>query len=123
MRCRLSSLIVILFALLSLNAARAGNGPQNVLVVVNAASAESLEIGNAYRRARAIPYRQVLTIKTATTYAIPYQSYLDDIQTPIQAYLKSQQLEEEVTAIVLTRGIPQQVLVEMVVRRRVCWRR
>ena len=112
MRCRLSSVIIIVLLICALRTARAGNGPQNVLVVVNAASAESLEIGNAYRRARNIPYRQLLTIQTSTSYAIPYQSYLDEIETPIRTYLKTQQLEEEVTCIVLTRGVPQQVLIE-----------
>ena len=112
MRYHLSSFIGIALLFIAISTARAGNGPQNVLVVVNAASAESLEIGNAYRRARNIPYRQLLTIQTATSYAIPYQSYLEDIETPIRTYLKAQQLEEEVTCIVLTRGVPQQVLIE-----------
>ena len=111
MRFRWSSFIIIALLLLTMGMARAGNGPQNVLIVVNAASAESLEIGNAYRRARNIPYRQLLILQTATSYAIPYQSYLDDIETPIRTYLKTQQLEEEVTCIVLTRGVPQQVLI------------
>jgi len=112
MRCRLSSIFALLLLILTASVVRAGGGPQNVLVVVNAASPESLEIGNAYRRIRNIPYRQLLTIKTTTAYAIPYQTYVDDIETPIETYLKSQQLEDEVTCIVLTRGIPQQVLIE-----------
>lgn len=87
----------------------AGGGPQNVLVVMNARSGESLEIGNAYRRARDIPYRNVLVLDTATTFSVAYQTYLDEIETPIRAYLKHQQLEDEITQIVLTRGVPQRV--------------
>ncbi len=101
-----SSFVIIVLLIITLGTARAGNGPQNVLIVVNAASAESLEIGNAYRRARNIPYRQLLTLQTATSYAVSYQSYQDEIETPIRTYLKNQQLEDEVTCIVLTRGVP-----------------
>lgn len=113
MRCHVfASFVTILLAVIALSVARAGDGPQNVLVVVNAASPESLEIGNLYRRARSIPYRQLLTLNTTTKYAIPYQIYLDDIETPIRQYLQSQQLEDEIACIVLTRGVPQQVLIE-----------
>ena len=112
MRCRFSILVVIMLVFLSVSAVLAGGGPQNVLIVANAASPESLEIGNLYRRARHIPYRQLLVITTTTKYAIPYQSYVDEIETPIRQYLKSQQLADEVTDIVLTRGVPQQVLIE-----------
>lgn len=112
MRNRHTYLVVLLLLLCAAGSVLAGGGPQNVLVVVNSASSESLEIGNAYRRARNIPYRQVFMLKTSTAFAVPYQTYLDEIETPIQNYLKTQQLEDEVTCIVLTRGIPMQVLVE-----------
>ena len=99
---------VLLSALLA-TGAFAGSGPQNVLIIMNANSTESLEIGNAYRRARNIPYHQVLTLTTSTNYQIPYQTYLDEIETPIRTYLKNQQLTDEITCIVLTRGVPQMV--------------
>lgn len=102
--------LLTLCVLLAAAWAFAGGGPANVLVVVNARSAESLEIGNAYRRARALPYRNLLAIATATTYAVSPQVYLDEIETPIRAYLRNNQLDESVTCIVLTRGVPQMVL-------------
>jgi len=87
----------------------AGGGPQNVLIVVNANSSESLEIGNAYRRARGIPYRQVLTLPLPISSSIPYPTYLDTLEKPIRAYLETTQLEDEITCLVLTRGVPMQV--------------
>ncbi len=97
---------------LTLGAAVAGGGPQNVLIVVNSQSKESLEIGNAYRRARDIPYRQLLAIQAPTTFSITNATYVNAIETPIRAYLKNQQLGEEITTIVLTRGLPQLVTVQ-----------
>jgi len=89
--------------------ALAGGGPQNVLIVVNARSRESLEIGNWYRRARDIPYSQVLTLSTSTAPAVPYQTYLTEIEKPIRDYVTGEGQVDDITCIVLTRGLPVQV--------------
>ncbi|MHB9025717.1 MAG: TIGR03790 family protein [Armatimonadota bacterium] len=95
--------------LLALGAALAGGGPQNVLVIVNGNSRESLAIGNAYRRARGIPYNQVLILDTKTAYTIPYRTYLSEIEKPVRVYLQDRQASDEITTLILTRGVPQQV--------------
>ena len=38
-----------------------------------------------------------------------YQTYLDEIEKPIRAYLVNQQLEDDITCLVLLRGVPMQV--------------
>ncbi len=105
-------IVLVLVALLATAWAVAGGGPANVLVVVNTRSAESLEIGNAYRRARALPYRNLLALTTSTAYAVSSQVYLDEIETPVRTYLRNNQLDDSITCIVLTRGMPQMVLRE-----------
>ena len=105
---RLRACIAVVLLAMALVAV-AGGGPQNVLVVVNANSKESLEIGNAYRRAHDLPYRQLLSLAAPTVAPISYQTYLDEIENPIRVYLKNQQLSDEITCIVLTRGIPETV--------------
>lgn len=102
---RLRILLVFTLCLLA-SVVFAGSGPQNVLVVVNTNSKDSLELGNAYRRARGIPYRQLLAITVTTNARVPLQTYLDEIETPIRTYLKNQKLTDEINCIVLTRGIP-----------------
>lgn len=109
MRHAVAMLLAVIVLCCLANSARAGGGPQDVLLIMNARSSESLEIGNTYRRARAIPYRQVLTLNTSTDFAVSYQTYLDEIEAPIRTYLKNQQLEDQVIYLVLTRGIPQLV--------------
>ncbi|MHB0936992.1 MAG: TIGR03790 family protein [Armatimonadota bacterium] len=101
-------LVIALLAFMAC-AAFAGGGPQNVLIVVNTRSGESLEIGSLYRRARDIPYRQLLALSTSTAPVVPYQTYLNDIEKPIRQYLADEGLAEEITCIVLTRGLPMQV--------------
>ncbi|MEI7834340.1 MAG: TIGR03790 family protein, partial [bacterium] len=98
--------LVILSILTVALPAYAGGGVENVLIVVNERSSESLEIGNSYRRAWKIPYTQVLRINTATGTSISYPNYLEDIEKPIRAYLKALAETNQVTTIVLTRGIP-----------------
>ena len=104
--------LVAVLLLCALGIARAGGGPLNVLIVVNSRSRESLEIGNAYRRAREIPYRQLLVLNTSTAFAVPYPTYQNEIENPIRDYLKAQQLEDAITCIVLTRGMPQLVNIQ-----------
>jgi uncharacterized protein (TIGR03790 family) len=104
-----TTILLVTAMLLAARGAWAGLNPQKVLVVVNARSSESLELGNLYRRAREIPYRQLLVLNTSTSFAVSYQTYLDEIEKPIRAYLVNQQLEDDVTCLVLTRGLPMQV--------------
>lgn len=95
--------------LLGAGLAYAGGGPQQVLIVMNANSRDSMEIGNAYRRARAIPYQQTVTLAIPTDFQVPFATYLEQIEAPIRSYLKNQQLTDEITCIVLTCGVPQMV--------------
>ena len=104
--------LFITLCLLLACAVFAGGGPQNVLIVVNTRSGESLEIGNLYRRTRDIPYRQVLALTTSTAPVVSYQTYLNEIEKPVRKYLADEGLAEAITCIVLTRGLPLQVDVQ-----------
>ena len=103
-------MLAILFITLS-SQLIAGGGPANVLLVMNANSKDSLEIGNAYRLARDIPYNNIVTLTTSTNFETSYQVYQDDIETPILTHLKNHQLLDQIFFIVLTCGIPQMITV------------
>lgn len=103
---------IALLLLLAACAPWAGGGPQDVLILANARSQESLEIANAYRRARGIPYRNLLTLSTSTAFTIGPDIYINEIEAPVRAYLREQGLEEEITTLVLTRGLPHLVNVD-----------
>ncbi|HEX2949790.1 MAG TPA: TIGR03790 family protein [Armatimonadota bacterium] len=103
------AIITAITMVIAISCAFAGGGPQNVLIVANTNSTESLEIANAYRRVKNIPYSNVVTLTTATTFQVPYQTYLDEIEEPIRSHLKNHQLTDDITDIVLTRGVPQMI--------------
>ncbi len=84
--------------------AMAVGGPASgkVLVVINDASPDSLEVGAYYAKRRAIPGISVLHIKTLTGEEIMLDRYQKEIEAPIREKLKG----SAVDYIVMTTGIP-----------------
>jgi uncharacterized protein (TIGR03790 family) len=104
----MNRLIAVLFALTFLlcGCASSSKGPDNVLVVVNTGSPDSLEVGKYYMAQRAIPARNLCKITCPTDEEIADDVYAKSIRDPIRSYLKSSGLSEKIDYIVLTRGIP-----------------
>jgi len=96
-------------ALLFAGAAAWAQGPGNVLVVVNTASAESREIGDYYAAKRKIPPANVCSFSTISDEVITRAQYESEIAAPIAACLRSRQLEEKILYIVTTTGVPLRV--------------
>ena len=74
-----------------------------VLVVINANSPESVEIGSYYASLRKIPAQNVIRIRCETGESISLVSYRQDIETPV----KKSALGKDY--IVLTHGVPIKV--------------
>src|SRR5688572_16481641 len=70
--------------------------PDNVAVVINENSSESVRIGEYYVRKRAIPAVNVLRIKTLTTETIERGLYAASIEGPIGAQLSKAGLQDRV---------------------------
>ncbi len=98
-----------LISSLILASALFGQGPENVLIVVNDRSPLSKEIGEYYARRRGIPMRNICRLKTATTENIPRASYDREIAAPIAAFLRANKLAESILYIVTTAGVPIRV--------------
>ncbi|MCB1070217.1 MAG: TIGR03790 family protein [Kiritimatiellae bacterium] len=88
-----------------------GGGPQNVLVVVNDNSTNSIFLGKEYARQREIPERNVLRIATTVTNNIDAASFSNQIRAPIHAYLTEAGLEDQIDYLVLSRDIPFRIVV------------
>jgi uncharacterized protein (TIGR03790 family) len=91
----------------------AGGGPQNVLVVVNEQSLDSLAIGQAYQDTRGIHPRQLFAISVtptvenlSATYNILLADFTNLVQNPILDYLQSSGLSGQVDHIVFSKDIP-----------------
>ncbi len=78
----------------------------NVLVVVNANSPDSVEIAKYYATKRVIPVNNVCKITCPTDEQIKDEVYAKSIRDPIRAHLKSKGIKDKIDYIVLTRGIP-----------------
>lgn len=92
-----------------LQAALAGGGPYNVLIVVNDASDRSLELGQYYQDARQIPERNICHIDTTTNYTIDTVAFTNQIREPILDYISSAGLSAQVDYIVFSIDIPYRV--------------
>jgi uncharacterized protein (TIGR03790 family) len=84
----------------------AGQGPDQVLVVINRRSADSRALGQYYIEKRHIPAGNICTIDTDPEESTGRDQYNKEIEAPIAACLKLHGMEERILYIVLMRGVP-----------------
>lgn len=77
---------------------------KRVLVVINASSSESREIGAYYRIKRQIPKENVVMISVSTTENVDMSEYQTGILNPIQTAIRNSKYQ--IDYIVLTSGTP-----------------
>src|SRR5262245_1164552 len=82
---------------------------ENVLVVINETSPASVQIGEYYAKARAVPADQVLRLKTVTTDTIQRTDYDKSIELPVLTHLQKKNLQDRVLYLVLTKGMPLRI--------------
>lgn len=83
--------------------------PANVAVVINETSQASQRVGEHYVRARAIPDRNVIRLRTLATETIERAAFVRTIQEPIAAALRAHGLHDRVLYIVLTKDVPLRI--------------
>ena len=81
----------------------------NVVLVVNQASAISRRIGEYYVHRRAIPLANVCQLNVTDAEEIRWPVYAEQIEEPIGAFLKKARLQEKVLYLVTTLGVPLRV--------------
>ena len=95
--------------------ARAGGGPQNVLVVINDQSIESQEVGHYYRQQRGIPERNLVhvSVPPASAAAVYHNMTNTAFQTSIvqriQQHITTYGLSNQIDFIVLCQDLPTRV--------------
>lgn len=88
----------------------AAQGPENVLIVVNAAVPDSIQIGEHYQRRRRIPTEHLLRINIPNgPEQIPRAAYDALIEAPIRGWIGRQQAQDRLLFIVLTKGVPLRI--------------
>jgi len=83
--------------------------PEEVLVVANANSTDSVTLAKFYAQARGISQRNIVLIKTTTAYEVSRTGYETQIRRPIGQFLIENQLINKVRCVVLMWGVPVRV--------------
>ena len=81
-----------------------GGGPQNVLVVIDEAVADSVSIGEYYAAVRDIPECNILRLNAPQL--DDFGDVIANLATPIKDYCVSEGIEDQIDFIVLTKGFP-----------------
>jgi uncharacterized protein (TIGR03790 family) len=82
----------------------------NVLLVVNQASADSVRIAEHYARVRGVPQTQIVRITVdAAADEIERPAFESLIQTPIAEWIRRHSAQDRILYIVLTKGVPLRI--------------
>ncbi len=107
---RRSLLAGLFFCVLLCRSAFGGGSGLNVVVVVNQASTNSLQLGNYYCEKRHIPPQNVLRINwTGTNTIWSFVDYSNTLFMPFQSMLAARQLTNQVDYVVLSMDIPYRI--------------
>ena len=82
---------------------------QNVLVVINDASADSREIGEYYVQKRQIPASQIVRLQLPAAEEIDRGNYQNRIEAPLITWFATHSGWDRILYIVLTKGVPLRI--------------
>jgi len=102
--------MVFFFGFLYVQTASAGYFDyDDVVVIVNDASATSTAIGTYFQVARSIPDIQMIHISTPEMETVTRAVFESDIRSPVENYLQANNLASTTNYIVTTKGVPLRV--------------
>jgi len=109
MRLTVAFLAVSLASSLA-GAARAGGGPENVFLVVNPTSPDSLTVANTFSALRQVPPINVFMLPwTGSADSVPIATFRDEILMPILRAIDARRLSTQIDCIVYSCGFPWKV--------------
>jgi len=90
--------------------ARAGGGPENVFLVVNPASADSLTVANTFTSLRQVPPINVFMLPwKGSADSVPIATFRAEILNPILRAIDARRLSTQIDCIVYSCGFPWKV--------------
>ncbi len=95
--------------ILDLSVFRTYRNHDDVLVVVNDNSPISVEIAGYFVRARHIPKNHIVHIAAPAEETISFQAFSDSIRVPIEEFLTSTGVLDEINYVVTTKGVPLRI--------------
>ena len=82
---------------------------RQLLLVVNANSAESVLVGEHYARRHGLPDDAIVRLQVSANDEIPRDEYLARVEAPVSAWFGRHSAQDRVNFIVLTKGVPLRV--------------
>ncbi len=104
---------LVALASLSTSTAHATPGPDSVAVLANADVPGSVGLAEAYADARDIPDRQVCALSMPTTEDITLADFEATVRAPLRACLSDAGVLDRIEAIVIARGVPLRVSMDV----------
>jgi len=90
--------------------ARAGGGPENVFLVVNASSPDSVAVANAYAELRGIPPINVLMLPwQASTESVSIATFRSDLLDPVLQAIDGRRLAPQINCVVYSTDFPWRI--------------
>jgi uncharacterized protein (TIGR03790 family) len=84
-------------------------GPENVLIVINSAIPDSIQVGEYYQKKRRVPTDNVVRISLPAVEQVSRVAFEQRIQQPVQAWIERNRAQDRLLYIVLTKGVPLRV--------------
>lgn len=107
-----SCLLRVLIALACVAATSApalAHDARNVLVVINAASPDSIRVGEHYARVRAVPAENVVRLQMPIKEEIAREEFARLVETPLADAIARHAGQDRIVFLVLTKGVPLRV--------------
>jgi uncharacterized protein (TIGR03790 family) len=101
--------LTVLVAFAAAPAVARAQGPENVLLVINASSPDSARVGEHYARARGLDPSQVVRLEVPVLEEISRNDYDTFVQRPVAEWLARHGAQDRILFIVLTKGVPLRV--------------
>ncbi len=86
--------------------ARAGGGPAETVVLVNARSADSERVGAYFAAARGLPPSHVVRVACSTGLTVARDEFVRDVVEPLREHLRRHDAAGRIHFVVLTQGMP-----------------
>lgn len=110
MNPRLASVACLLLAAAWSAAAQAGGGPENLFLVVNASSPDSVAVANAYADLRGIPPINVLMLPwRESTESVDIATFRSELLAPVLQAIDGRRLAPQINCVVYSSDFPWRI--------------
>ena len=112
----LTFVIAILLVTFAIQSSAAASGPENILLVINASSADSKAVGNHYIELRNIPPSNVVyiprvtVVKQSDSQSIQSWRFQKEVLGPVWDAIDQRGLRDQIQCIVYSTGFPTRVV-------------